>query len=159
MEWQGTITGDDGQPLGSFESVAAELTGMFRGLTFEWSRNGAANLAIADERGIEMPDMVRRVIAAQKSSLGAALDDGLVDVSFNLGSEEPVGCVWATVGGEPVLARAALARLLQRRGWIVESPKPLEVVKLEPDQALQLSGGATLFFEDSPSIDERSVAE
>ncbi len=151
MEWQGVITGEGEQPLGTLESVTAELIALFPGLSFDWSRTGVAQLAVLDARGVELPDLVRRVMAANPSNLCGRLEDGRVSVSFNLGAGDPVTTVWATVGGDHVVAEAALARLQRRSGWVLTSPEPLAVQEVRPNDALHLTGGATLFFE-SPQI-------
>jgi hypothetical protein len=118
MEFQGTITGADGLPLGSFAAVEAELSRMFTGLLFDWSPSGAEKLAVADARGIGLPALVRSVLEAQPAYRCGALDEGEASVTFNLGAADPVACVWATVeGGEAAVT--ALTRLRARPGWLV----------------------------------------
>jgi hypothetical protein len=81
VEWQGVITGEGDQPLGTLQSVAAELIALFPGLSFDWSRTGVAELALLDARGVVLPDLVRRVVAAKPSYLCGSLEDGPVSVS------------------------------------------------------------------------------
>jgi len=151
MEFQGIITNKDGSPMGAFASVQAELTRMFPDLVFEWSSTGIQKLADLDSRGIELPSLIRRSLEAQASFLCGSMGCGPMSVSFNIGSSEPVGCIWVTVNGEDQVAEPALALIRSKPGWIVESPEPLRVVKLAPNEELHLTGGATLVFEDSQS--------
>ena len=146
MEWQGTITGEGERPLGPLEAVAAELVALFPGLVFAWSPSGIEQLAALDARRVELPDIGRRVMAACPSQMTGVAQVGEVEVSFNLGPSDPVVCVWATVGGPDGLATAALG-LLQRPGWVLTSPEPLTVEAVAPNQSLDQTSGATLFFE------------
>jgi len=153
VEFQGTITNKDGSPMGTFESVQEELNRMFPGLVFEWSPSGVKKLAEADARGIELPSIVRRMLEAQPSFLCGELVNGPMSVTINIGSNEPVVCIWVTVSGDGQEAEAALNLFVTRHGWIVNSPEPLQVVRLARGETLQLSGRATLVFDDPQSAD------
>jgi hypothetical protein len=147
VEWQGVITGARDRPLGTLESVAADLTTMFPGLSFEWSRTGVDELAILGARGVELPDLVRRVVAAKPSYLCGSLEDGPLSVSFNLGTGDPVTTIWATVRGDQAAAEAALTGLRRRAGWVLTLPGPLALEAVGPNESLHLTGGPTLVFE------------
>lgn len=147
MEWEGVITAQGDRPLGTLESVEAEITDLFPGLSFEWSALGVDKRAGYDARGVELPDMVRRVFAAQPSFRCANRKVGPLSVSFNLGAVDPVTKIWATAGGKRTIVEPALARLQQRTGWVLTSPEPLTVKELQPNELPDLSGGATLFVE------------
>jgi hypothetical protein len=108
MEWQGVITGEADRPLATLASVSAKLTALFPGLSFEWSSTGADQLAALEARGVELPDRVRRVVAAEPSSFCGSIEVGPVSVSFNLGTGDLVTCVWAGVGGEREPVEGAL---------------------------------------------------
>ena len=127
MEFQGTITGDNGVPVGTLESVQARLSRLFPGAIFEWSPSGVQKLADLDARGIEIPAAVRSLLQVLPSTLGGELDDGALNVTFNIGSNDVVLCVWVTVGGDEVTAAAALARLKATPGWrVVPSVDPAD---------------------------------
>jgi hypothetical protein len=147
VQWQGVITGEDDQPLGTLESVAAELTVIFPGLLFDWSQTGAEELAIFDARGVELPELVRRVVAAKPSYLCGSLEDGALSVSFNLGTGDPVTTICATAGGERAAGEAALTKLQRQVGWVLTSPEPLAVEAVDPNQPIHLTKQATLVFE------------
>ena len=121
MEFQGTIMREGGTPFGTFASMQAELTYMFPGLVFEWTPSGIQKLADIDARRIELPEIVRRSLMTQPSFLCGSRADGDSSVSFNIGSREPVDCVWTTIGGNEVVAGAALAQLRRKNGWRVEA--------------------------------------
>src|SRR5262245_6780766 len=148
MEFQGVITGAGGTPLGTFASVQNELAEMFPELVFQWSASGLQKLADIDSRRIGIPATVRRILEAQPSSLVGSVDHADFSVSFSLGSIEPVTRVWTTLGGNTASVESALRLFHARPGWIIESPPPLAVVKLGPGQRVQLTGDATLYFED-----------
>jgi hypothetical protein len=157
MEFQGRITSKDGSPMGTFASVQAQLIGMFPGLVFKWSSSGIQKLADIDSRGIELPSIVRRTLEAQPSSLCGSLDDGRMLVTFNVGSNQPVICIWVTVSGDNHTVGVALALLERRHGWIVDLPEALQVVKLASNQTPYLTGGATLFVDDSPEMNNEDA--
>jgi hypothetical protein len=144
MEFQGTITGDHGQPLGSLADVEGELCRMFPGLIFNWSLSGAEKLAMADAGGIELPAMVTSVLRGQPACRCGACEAGEVSVTFNLGAADPVACVWATVSGTDA-AVASLARLRARRGWLVlpsiaDAPDNLHDLLAEGERSIKQEG-------------------
>jgi len=146
-EWQGVIASDGERTLGTQEAVAAVLIGLFPGLTFQWSPSGVEQLAFIDSRGVVVPDLVRRTFATRPSQLSGSTKAGQLEVSFNLGCGNPVEQVWATVSGPKDLAAAAF-ELLQRPGWILNSPEPLTLQTVTPKVAPPQPNGATLFIEE-----------
>lgn len=147
VEFQGTIANEDGSPMGSIASVQSVLTRMFPCLVFEWSPSGITKLAQMDARGVELPPMVRRVLEAQPSNYCGGFDDGLLLAGFNIGHEEPVVCIWATIGGKKPDVEIALS-LFEQLGWRIQSPEQLAVQVIAPNQPIHLTRQATLFVED-----------
>jgi hypothetical protein len=148
MAWQGIIASAEGA-LGSRDEIAAQLTSMFPGLSFEWSRGGMEKLADIDARGIELPDLVRRAIAAAPSAFCAETEIDAVSVSFSLGSSESVIRIWGTLEGDSRTVSSFLDRLRAQPGWTLMS-EPLEVRPVGPDDEIQLTGDATLLYEADP---------
>jgi hypothetical protein len=111
-----------------------------------WSRTGLEELVVLEARGVELPDLVKRVLAAKPSYLCGSLEEGPLSVSFNLGSADSVTAIWATVGGERAMGEEVLAKL-RRPGWVLVSPEPLSVQQVGSGDVLNLTGGATLLSE------------
>lgn len=97
MEFQGTIRGTSGLPLGSADVIEAALQCLFAGVSFEWTRSGAEKLADMDTKGIVVPILVRKVMHSQPSNRCGQWSDGTVDVTLNLGSSGEVDCIWLTI--------------------------------------------------------------
>jgi hypothetical protein len=133
MEWQGVINSECNQSLGTMESISTTLTSLFPGLVFQWSAAGANQLDAIQNRGVKLPDLVRRVVAAVPSCFCGSIKIGQMEASFNLGTGDPVTRIWATVGGQPKLVEWAIAQLKSQKGWILTS-EPLTVQKVTQDQ-------------------------
>jgi len=151
LEWQGIISAKGGKPLGTLASISAKLATFFPGLSFEWSSTGAEQLAAIQGCGVELPDLVRRVVAAKQSNFSGAITNDQISVSFNLGTHDVVSCIWAMVAGEQKAVEECIARLKSQKGWVL-AREPLTVQAVARGQQLKLTGGATFFHElpDSP---------
>jgi hypothetical protein len=118
-ELQLTIRSKDGSLLGSTEEVRAVLDRLFPGIAWEWTSTGPDRLAAADASGVELPQVVRRVMESQPSVLCGEVETGGVAATFSLGPAGAVPAVWATVGGDGPAVEGALSRLRSRPGWSV----------------------------------------
>jgi hypothetical protein len=94
-----TLRRADGQPFGSFERVQACLRELFPAIEFYWTPSGPEYLALAAERGIEYPPVMLTTLPNLPSLLeGVAEGDGW-HVTFGLGHQEPVSCLYVTPRG------------------------------------------------------------
>ena len=91
---------NDKGEIGSFAEVQAIIRSVFADAQFGWTKSGLDKLRIADERGIELPEMIRKSLETLPSLRGgrAALDGALVE--FGLGHHEPVCCLYVTPHGD-----------------------------------------------------------
>jgi len=80
----------DGAPLGTFEQVQALLRRLFPGVEFFWTTSGPEKLRLAAERGVELPEHIRRWIETLPSLLEGFVEGDDFSVAFGLGHEEPV---------------------------------------------------------------------
>jgi hypothetical protein len=100
----------DGQPFGSFEQVQARIRGLFPTVEFFWTTSGPEKIVLAAERGITFPPEIMAYLPDLPSLLeGVAEGDGF-HVTFGLGHQEPVPCLYVTPRGEaPELERGLAA--------------------------------------------------
>jgi hypothetical protein len=100
----------DGRSFGSFEQVQARIRELFPSVEFHWTTSGPEKIALAVERGITFPPALMAVLPDLPSLLeGAAEGDGF-HVTFGLGHQEPVPCLYVTPRGDaPELERGLAA--------------------------------------------------
>jgi hypothetical protein len=99
MATEYTLRRADGRPFGSFEQVQALIRRQFPSVEFFWTASGPEKVRLAEERGVELPPHIRRWMETLPSLLeGVAEGDGF-HVTFGLGAEEPVPCLYATPRG------------------------------------------------------------
>ncbi len=108
LEWQGVITGEGDQPLGTLESVAAELTALFPGLSFDWSRTGMDELAPVDVKA------VRRRLGKSQSEFACMIGVSVSTLqNWEQGRRRPEGPARALLrvaAANPEAVAAALAQ-------------------------------------------------
>ncbi|MBA4064245.1 MAG: hypothetical protein C0501_11125 [Isosphaera sp.] len=106
MATECTLRRADGRPFGSFAEVQALIHRLFPAVVFGWTTSGPDKLRIAKERGVEFPPVIRESLETLPSLLeGVAEGDGY-HVTFGLGHEEPVACLYVTPrGNAPELGR------------------------------------------------------
>lgn len=149
MEFQGTIRGASGVPLGSPDAIEATLQRLFAGLSFAWTRNGAEKLADMDSKGIVVPALVRKVLHSESSNRCAQWSDGTVDVTLNLGNGQEVASIWMTISGDDWSGNRILAMLRDIPGWSVDSPESLGVIEVGSTDQVTNDGTARLYFEEN----------
>jgi hypothetical protein len=100
----------DGQPFGSFEQVQARIRELFPTVQFFRTTSGPEKIALAAERGITFPPEILAYLPGLPSLLeGVAEGDGF-HVTFGLGHQEPVSCLYVTPRGDaPELERGLAA--------------------------------------------------
>jgi hypothetical protein len=96
----------DGQPFGSFEQVQTRISELFPTVEFYWTTSGPEKIALAAERGITFPPEIMAYLPGLPSLLeGVAEGDGF-HITFGLGHQEPVPCLYVTpLGNVPELER------------------------------------------------------
>lgn len=110
MATEFTLRREDGQPFGSFEQVQTRIRQLFPSVAFHWTTSGPEKIALAAERGITFPPALMAVLPDLPSLLeGVAEGDGF-HVTFGLGHQEPVMCLYVTpLGTAPELERGLAA--------------------------------------------------
>lgn len=110
MATEYTLRRADGQPFGSFEQVQARIRRLFPSVEFAWTTSGPEKIALAAERGITFPPALLAVLPDLPSLLeGVAAGDGF-HLTFGLGHQEPVPCLYVTPRGtSPELDRGLAA--------------------------------------------------
>jgi hypothetical protein len=122
-----TLRRGDGKPLGTFEDVQAALRRLFPGVRFWWTTSGPEKIRQAEERGVELPPMIRQTIEKLPSMLDGICEGDGFTVEFGLGPSEPVSCLC-------VQPRGASPELLQRLGALeAEFGGTLVVAGSEPN--------------------------
>lgn len=110
MATEYTLRRADGQPFGSFEQVQTLIRGLFPSVAFFWTTSGPEKVRQAEERGVELPPHIRRWMESLPSLLEGAAEGPDFHVSFGLGQEEPVSCLYVEPRGlAPELERGLAA--------------------------------------------------
>ena len=122
MKFYGRIARVDSTPLGSFAAVQSDLAEVFGRLVCEWTPSGREKMARVDAKGLILPLAVRRTLGAQPSCLTTSFNTGQLELSFNIGSTEPVVRIWVTIGGAAKVVRPARALLASHPGWVFARP-------------------------------------
>jgi hypothetical protein len=100
----------DGQPFGSFEQVQALIRRLFPTVEFFWTTSGPEKIRQAEERGIKLPPHIRQWMETLPSLLEGIVEGDEFQVTFGLGYEEPVSCLYVTPRGlAPELDRGLAA--------------------------------------------------
>lgn len=146
MEFQGVIRSSSQLALGTFESVEATLRSLLPGISFEWTSSGAEKLTALESRGVEISPLVRKVLEAQESNRCGSWSNNSNEVSVNLGTGGQVDCIWLTISGNDRSGQKLL-EVFRGIGWSPQSPEELEVVEVDVDDEIDLTGAATLFVE------------
>ncbi len=102
MATEYTLKRTDGKPLGSFDEIQALIRGAFPTVQFAWTTSGQEKLRIAKERGIELPSFIRQSLETLPALLEGVVSGKDFHVTFGLGHEEPVTCLYVTPRGESV---------------------------------------------------------
>ena len=106
-----TLRRADGLPFGSFEQVQSRIRYLFPTVEFFWTTSGPEKIALAAERGITFPPELMAVLPDLPSLLeGVAEGDGF-HVTFGLGHQEPVPCLYVTPRGDSAELDRGLAAL------------------------------------------------
>lgn len=101
---------DDG-PLGSFTELQALIRDAFPMVQFAWTTGGQEKLRLAKERGIELPPFIRQSLETLPSLLEGVVYGKDFHVTFGLGHEEPVACLYVTPLGESAESERGLDAL------------------------------------------------
>ncbi len=100
----------DGRPFGTFDEVQALIRRAFPDVEFGWTTSGLEKLRLAKERGIELPPQLRQALESLPSLLEGVAESEEYHVTFGLGHEEPVTCLYVTPRGmAPELDRGLAA--------------------------------------------------
>jgi hypothetical protein len=143
-----TLRRADGQPLGTFAQVQAVLCRLFPGIDFGWTTSGPEKVRLAAERGVELPEAIRRWMETLPSLLEGVVEGDDFRVEFGLGDREPVPCLFVEPRGlSPELDRLLTALEAEYGGELVVSGSD----PVPPDQAPQSAAAAVpVFFDNSP---------
>jgi hypothetical protein len=110
MATEYTLRRKDGRPFGSFEQVQALIRRLFPSVEFFWTTSGLEKIRQAEERGVELPPHIRRWMETLPSLLEGIAEGVEFHVTFGLGQEEPVSCLYVTPCGlAPELERGLAA--------------------------------------------------
>jgi hypothetical protein len=110
MATEYTLRRADGQPFGSFEQVQALIRRWFPSAEFFWTTSGPEKVRQAEERGVDLPPHIRQWMETLPSLLEGVAETSDYDVTFGLGQEEPVSCLYVTPRGQaPELDRGLAA--------------------------------------------------
>jgi hypothetical protein len=102
---------EDKGPLGRFAEVQAMIRKFFPEVVFGWTTSGQEKLRIAHERGITVPEAIRQSCERLPSLLEGQAEFGDAFVSFGLGYQEPVRCIYVEPRGDSVDFHERLAAL------------------------------------------------
>ncbi len=100
MATEYTLKRGSGKPFGSFAEVQALIRGAFPTVQFAWATSGQEKLKLAKERGIDLPPFIRQSLETLPSLLEGTVSGKDFHVTFGLGHEEPVACLYVTPRGE-----------------------------------------------------------
>jgi hypothetical protein len=110
MATEYTLRRADGQSFGSFEQVQALIRRLFPSVEFFWTTSGVEKIRQAEQRGIELPLHIRQWMETLPSLLEGVAEGEEFHVTFGLGYEEPVSCLYVTPRGlAPELDRGLAA--------------------------------------------------
>jgi hypothetical protein len=110
MATEYTLRRADGQPFGSFEQVQARIRQLFPSVAFRWTTSGPEKIAIAVARGITLPPEIMEYLPSLPSLLEGVAEGDEFHVTFGLGHQEPVPCLYVTPRGDaPELDRGLAA--------------------------------------------------
>jgi hypothetical protein len=116
MATEYTLRRADGRPFGSFEEVKSLISRLFPAVEFFWTTSGPEKIRLAEERGVKLPSHIRQWMETLPSLLeGVAEGDGF-HVTFGLGYEEPVRCLYCTPRGDAPELECGLAALVAEAG-------------------------------------------
>ncbi len=146
MEFQGVIRSSSQIALGNIESVEKTLVSLLPGISFEWTSSGVEKLTALESKGVELSPLVRKVLEAQQSNRCASWSNNSNEVTVNLGTGGQVDCIWLTISGNGRSGKKLL-EAFRGIGWSPQSPEELEVVEVDVDDEIDLTGDATLFVE------------
>ena len=101
----------DGDNFGTFDEVKRLIRRYFPNAEFSWTTNGLEKIEQARKHGIEMPAAFLPALENLPSLLeGVATGDDF-HVTFGLGHEEPVCCIFTTARGLDPSLQSGLAAL------------------------------------------------
>jgi len=110
MATEYTLRRADGQPFGSLEQVQARIRQLFPSVEFRWTTSGPEKIALAAERGITFPPQIMAYLPGLPSLLEGVAEGDEYHVTFGLGHDEPVPCMYVTPRGDgPELERGLAA--------------------------------------------------
>ncbi len=110
MATEYTLRRADGQPFGSFEQVQSRIRELFPTVQFYWTTSGPETIALAAERGITFPPEILAYLPDLPSLLEGVAEGDEYHVTFGLGHQEPVSCLYVTpLGDAPELERGLAA--------------------------------------------------
>jgi hypothetical protein len=110
MATEYTLRRADGQPFGSFAQVQALIRQWFPSVEFFWTTSGPEKIRLAEERGVKLPPHIRAWMETLPSLLEGVAESSEFHVTFGLGLDEPVACLYVTPRGmAPELDRGLAA--------------------------------------------------
>lgn len=116
MATEFTLRRADGLPFGSFDEVKSLICRLFPEVKFFWTRSGPESLRLAEERGIEFPEQLRKALETSPSLLEGVAEGPGYHVSFGLGHEEPVSCLYVEPRGDSTVLERGLSELEAEAG-------------------------------------------
>lgn len=99
MATEYTLERRDGRPFGRFHEVQALLRRAFPNVQFFWTTSGSEKMKLARQRGVDLPPAVREVLEQLPALLEGVAAGDEYHVTFGLGHEEPVTCLYVTPRG------------------------------------------------------------
>ena len=117
MHVHGRFERNDGEPMGTFDTVRHALRTVFPGLVFEWSSIDPQPLAEEEVQGVALPEHVRRLLADLPPTFGGHTVEASFTALFSLGPSEPVRSVSVGIFGDLTAARPYLETVASCYEW------------------------------------------
>lgn len=111
MATEYTLRRADGHAFGTFEQVESRLRELLPTVQFAWTTSGQEKIKMAEENGITLPPQLMEVLPTLPSLREGVAEGNEFHVTFGLGHQEPVECLYVTPRGNAKMLQQALKAL------------------------------------------------
>src|SRR3954471_12112442 len=110
MATEYTLRRADGRAFGAFDQGQALIRRLFPAVEFFWTEGGPDKVRQADANGVELAPHIRQWMMTLPALVEGVAEGPDFHVTFGLGTEEPVACLYVTPRGlGPELERGLAA--------------------------------------------------